>query len=114
VGVIDSGAFKGEQAVDELVKQVSGALDSYLRLARDLGMPATSRFAIGTDAVEAAEKLCLAVAREFPDCTFFAGKLVFPQDRWYHAILHNNTAEAIQTRLYRAGRTVVVLPARVD
>jgi hypothetical protein len=74
---------------------------------------ATARFAIGTDAVEEAEKLCLEVAREFPRTTTFAGKVIFERERWYQRLLHNETAFAIQKRLQFAGQTMVILPAKL-
>jgi hypothetical protein len=64
--------------------------------------------------VDEAERLCLDVAKEFPRITFFEGQLVFGRERWYQRILHNETAYAIQKRLQWAGKTVVILPARVE
>ena len=69
--------------------------------------------AIGTDAIEEAEKLCLGVAKSFPRMTVFAGKILFEKERWYQGILHNETAFALQKRLQWAGKMVVVVPARV-
>jgi amino acid transporter len=112
-GVIDSGEFKGEHAVADLTRRTEEMLQRYVRLAAHLGVPATARFSIGTDAVEEAERLCLAVAREFPRTTFFAGKMIFQRERWYHRLLHNETALAIQKRLQWAGRTMVTLPVRL-
>lgn len=114
VGVIDSGSFKGEDAVDELQRKVSGDLDRYVQLARSQGLPATSRMAMGTDVVDEAEKLCLAVAKDFPRTTFFAGKVVFRRETWYHRWLHNDAALALLRRLQLAGRVVVVLPAKIN
>jgi hypothetical protein len=113
VGVIDSGAFKGENAVELLRLQTEEALRRYVELAHSLGVAATYRYAIGTDAVEEAEKLCLAVTKEFRRTTFFAGKVIFERERWYQRLLHNETAFAIQKRLQWAGQTMVILPARV-
>ena len=112
-GVIDSGEFKGEHAVADLTRRTEEMLERYVRLAAHLGVPATARYAIGTDPVEEAEGLCLAVAREFPGTTFFAGKMIFQRERWYHRLLHNETALAIQKRLQWAGRTMVTLPVRL-
>jgi hypothetical protein len=47
--------------------------------------------ALGTEAVETATQLCREVAKEFPAALFFAGKLVFEQERWYQRVLHNET-----------------------
>ncbi len=113
VGVVDSGGFKGEGAIEELRKQTEANLAQYQELARRLGVPATSRYALGTDAVAVGEELCLELAGEFPRVTFFAGKVVFQREAWYQHLLHNETAAAIQKRLQWAGKPVVILPARV-
>jgi hypothetical protein len=114
VGVIDSREFKGEGTVEALQKNVEENLKKYVDFSRGQGFPATYRMAIGTDAVAEGEKLCLSVAKEFPQTTFFAGKILFQKERWFQNLLHNETAMAIQKRLQWAGKTVVVVPARVS
>jgi hypothetical protein len=114
VGVVDSGEFKGEHAVPELKRRTEEMLRHYVELAQGLGMPATSRFAIGTEVVAEAEELCMAVAKEFPATTFFAGKMIFQKEQWWHQILHNETALALQKRLQWVGKTMVTLPVRVS
>ena len=113
VGLVDSGRFKGEDSMQELRDETLSSLARYEELALSMGMPCTSRHAVGLDVVVEAEHLCLDVAKEFPRCTFFAGKVIFGRRKWYHALLHNDAAMAIQRRLQLAGRTVVVIPARV-
>jgi hypothetical protein len=113
VGVVDSGGFKGEGAIDELRHETEESLAQYMELARRMKMPATTRYALGTDAVDEGERLCLDVAKEFPRVTFFAGKVIFQREAWYQHLLHNETAAAIQKRLQWAGKPVVILPARV-
>jgi amino acid transporter len=113
VGVVDSGEFKGEDAVEQLRLKTEEMLARYGRLAAGLGLPATSRLRIGTEVVAEAESLCLEVAGEFPRITFFTGKLIFQRERWWHRLLHNETSLAIQQRLQWAGKTMVTLPIRV-
>ncbi len=113
VGVVDSGAFKGEEEIEALGKDTLAMLAQYVELAANLGVPATARMSVGTDVVAECEKLCLEVAQEFPRATFFSGKIIFQRERWYQRLLHNETAHSIQKRLQWAGRTMVVLPARV-
>ena len=113
VGLVDSGRFKGEDSMQELRDETISSLARYEELARSLGMPSSSRHAIGLDVVVEAEHLCLEVAKDFPRCTFFAGKVIFGRPKWYHSLLHNDAAMAIQRRLQLAGRTVVVIPARM-
>jgi hypothetical protein len=114
VGVVDSGEFKGEHALEGLAQRTEEMLTSYLNLASKLGVPATTRMAIGTEAVAEAERLCLSVAREFPRAVFFAGKMIFQRERWYHRLLHNETALAVEKRLRWLGKTMVTLPVRVQ
>jgi amino acid transporter len=113
VGVLDSGEFKGENSVEALRARTEQTLQKYVDLARRLGIPSAWRYAVGTDVVEEAEKLCLSIATEFPRITFFAGKIIFKRESWYQPILHNETALALQKRLHWAGHVLVVMPARV-
>jgi len=93
---------------------VKRSLEQYVEYARKLGMPADYRFAGGIDVVDVATKLCLDTAREFKKATVFAGKLTFQDERFYHKILHNDTALIIQKNLQRYGVTTVILPVTVD
>lgn len=113
IGVMDSGGNKGVDTVDDLRHRTEETLSKYVRLATGLGLPAASHYAIGTDAVAEAEELCLAIAKDYPRSVFFAGKLIFQNERWYHRLLHNNTAHAVQKRLHWAGRAMVIMPARM-
>jgi len=114
VGVIDSGGFKGAECVAELEAATEQTLKKYCSLATELGVPSEYRFAVGTEAVEEAEELCRQVMERFPVVTFFGGKVVFARERWYQRLLHNETALAIQKRLYWLGATMVILPAKVS
>jgi amino acid transporter len=112
VGTIDSGGFKGEDSIELLGQQTQRGLAQYAALAERLGVPAVTRFAVGTDTVDEAEKVCLAVAKEFPRCTFFAGQVVFERETFLRRLLHNQTAYAIQRRLQLAGQNIVILAAK--
>jgi hypothetical protein len=112
-GVIDSGGFKGEEEIVKLRQRVQGDLDRYVEFAERMGIPATSRMAIGTDAVADTEELCVQVQKEFAKSTFFGGQIIFHRERWYDRLLHNQTAFSIQKRLQWAGMTMVILPVRV-
>lgn len=114
VGVVDSGAFKGEDTLERLRNRTQEDLKRYVGLVHGQGIAATYRTAIGTDVVSELEQICLGVVREFPQVTFFAGQLVFQRERWYQPILHNATAFALQKRLQLAGHAVVIIPARVE
>ena len=113
IAVADSGSFKGAEAIEALKESTRNSLMKYVELARRLGLPADYRFDIGTDVVESATHLCESIAEEFPRSTFFTGQLIFRHVRFFHKLLHNETAFAIQRRLQWDGMTTVILPIRV-
>jgi len=113
VGVVDSGNFKGSGAVDDLRHYAEDSLRRYVDLGQRLGVPSTSYLAVGTDAVDELEQLCLTVVQRFPNSVVFAGQLVFQQDTWLHRLLHNQTAYSLQRRLQWMGIPMVILPTRV-
>ena len=113
VGVIDSATFRDIAEVVEVKERTQASLDEYVALAQGLGLAATARMAMGTEAVETATQLCREVAKEFPRALFFAGKLVFEEEHWYQRVLHNETAYQIQRRLQFAGLNAMVLPVRL-
>jgi amino acid transporter len=112
-GVVDSGNFKGADAVEDLKRHTEETLAQYVDLAQRLGMPSTSYMAIGTDAVAELEHLCLTIAKQYPKVVFFAGQLVFQRDTWYQRLFHNQTAYSLQRRLQWDGVPMVILPTRV-
>jgi len=113
IGVIDSATFTNVEAVEEVKQKTEASLVRYVELAGRLGLAAGYRMAMGTEAVDTAEELARGIAKEFPRSLFFAGKLVFEQERWFQRILHNETAYQLQRRLQFAGLNAMVLPVRV-
>jgi amino acid transporter len=113
-GIIDSGSFKGADAVDRLRDEVGRDLRRYVRFARTkLGWRAASELAIGVEAVEELERLARDVHGRFPGSVFFAGQLVFREPSPWDRLFHNMTAFAVQRRLQFDNLPMVVLPVRV-
>lgn len=113
VGVIDSGNFKGVQEIERLEKSTVETLDKYVRYARSLRFPADSRYALGTQMVPEMRRLCAEVKKEFPRAIFFAGRLIFREEKFYHRWLHNQSSATLQRRLQFDGMPFVILPIRV-
>jgi len=113
IGVIDAAAMKGAEEVERIRERTEQNLHHYVALARGLGLAADSRMSVGIDVLEEAEKVCTAIAEEFPNAMFFANKLIFQEERWYQRLLHNETAYQIQRRLQFAGLHSMVLSVRV-
>jgi amino acid transporter len=113
-GVIDSGVFKGADTVGALETSIAADLKSYVTFARErLGWAADCTMAVGTEAVSEIETLCREVSLMFPRSVFFAGNLIFREPTWWHRLLHNETAHAVQRRLEFDRLPMVVIPVRV-
>jgi hypothetical protein len=111
--VIDSGVFKGADEIERLRAETEENLRRYVAWARVHGLQAEYRTGLGTEVVAAVEEICAAVAREFPRSVVFLGKLVFREERWYHKLLHNETAFTLQRRLQFDGIQAIMLAIRV-
>jgi len=114
VAVIDSGSFKGAEELEALEASAKAGLEKYVDLARRLGFAADYRMGVATDVVESVTAICKELGEEFPRSTVFTGQLTFRLEKFYHRMLHNQTAFAIQRRLQWAGLTTVILPIRIS
>ncbi len=114
VGVIDSGRFKGLSEIENLRRAKEEDLKSFVDFANCLGWYAEYRYSLGIDLMAELEKLCGSVAQEFPRAVFFAGKLVFEQERLFSRVLHNHTPFTLEQRLQFEGLQMVILPIRVS
>ncbi|HEY5513893.1 MAG TPA: KUP/HAK/KT family potassium transporter, partial [Geomonas sp.] len=114
VAVIDSGSFKGAEELEALEASAKAGLEKYVDLASRLGFAADCRLAVATDVVESVVEICKELGEEFPHSTVFTGQLTFRLEKFYHRMLHNETAFAIQRRLQWDGLTTVILPIRVS
>jgi amino acid transporter len=112
VAVVDSGNFKGSDEMGHLEADVRQNLEKYVAWCREKGWNAGYRMAIATEAVDEVVKICKELREEFPRSVVFSGKLVFKKEEWYHRLLHNETAMAIQRRLQFEGVQAIVLPVR--
>jgi len=114
VAVIDSGSFKGAEQLDALELSVTESLKKYVDLAKHLGFRADYRVEMGTEVVETAIDVCLETNARYPNSTVFSGQLIFPLQKFYHWILHNQTSSAIQRRLQWEGIKTMILPVRIN
>lgn len=113
VGVIDSSQFKGASEIENLRRAKEDDLKSYVDYANCLGWYAEYRLALGIDLIDELEKLCKAVAKDFPKAVFFAGKLIFEQETLFSRMLHNHTPMTLEQRLQFEGLQMIILPVRV-
>jgi amino acid transporter len=113
VGVLDSGNFKGAEGVKKTEDETREHLEQYVEWCHENGWAADYRMTLATEAVSPLEEICRQVKKEFPHTNFFAGRLIFEHEKFFHRFLHYETAFSIQRKLQFAGLPVVVLPIRV-
>ena len=113
VGVVDSGNFKGNEAIEHLHAKVQGDLERYVLFARRMGIPATCHMEMGTDMVVPAAKLCSQIVKEYPVSVVFGSKFVFQRERWYERWMNNQAVYNLQNRLQWEGIPMTILPVRV-
>jgi amino acid transporter len=113
VGVVDSGNFKGSDALEQLHTKVKEDLERYVLFARRMGIPASYQMDMGTDLVVPTARLCSHIVKEYPVAVVFGSKFVFQRERWYERWMNNQAVYAIQGRLQWEGIPMTVLPVRV-
>ena len=113
VGVLDAGNFKGADEVENLREYSQKEGQRFVSYMTRRGFYAEAHFALGTDIVEEAAKLCEVIAEKFPLAQFFAGQLVFKDESFATRWLHNHTVFELQRRLYQNGRAMLILPIQV-
>ena len=113
IGRVDSSKFKGAEEMDNLRKNTEDNLRKYVELSHKMGYRADYGYIVDIDVIAGMEKLCEQVSSEFPDATFFSGKLIFAKESLWSGLLHNQTSLEIQRRLLFKGLNMMVVPVRV-
>lgn len=109
-GVQGSGGFQVPRDAERMRDDRLRALAAHVGQARGIGLAAAARVALGVDPAETAERVCLDVAGRYARPLFVLGRLVFERRRWFHRILHQDTAGGIQRRLERHGLAYAIVP----
>jgi hypothetical protein len=114
IAVVDSDSFKGVGELKQLEERTQQHLDRYRGFAQALGLPAQSRYAVGTEVAVEAEKLGQTLLAQYPKALVVAGQIIFDEDTAWNRLLHNETAFIIQRRLQHVGVPMVVLPVQLN
>ncbi|HEU0197697.1 MAG TPA: APC family permease [Nevskiaceae bacterium] len=113
VGEVDKQNFGADGALLNLRATIDNALHYFTSYCTSKDLPATAYSAFGGDPLAELEHLGDTICNDFPHTVFFAGKLVFPREGWWIRLLHNQLPLAMQRRLERRQRQMVVVPLRV-
>ncbi len=113
VRTVDSHSYGGSEDM-KLVKMEAGvALTYFVNFCHSKGWASKSYLNFGTDPIDEATRQAEQVHEEFPNCIFFASKLIFERENWLVRLLHNQAPLAIQRRLHLHGLQMVILPMKI-
>lgn len=113
VALIDAGAYKGADEVENLDAHVRSGLEKYAGLMRRHGYHAETATIMSHDVVDGCVRLAPDILARFPHAMFFMGQLVFPEESWISKLFHNNAVFAVQRKLCGLGVPFLILPIRV-
>ncbi|MFA5840463.1 MAG: APC family permease [Candidatus Margulisiibacteriota bacterium] len=114
LGLIDAGAFRGQEEMEQVKQKVENQLNRYVQFLSRFGYHAEGVTLLGTDTVEEASLAAVEILKKHPNVTFFGGQIIFPRNNPLMPILHNYTLFSIQRRLYEEGIPVFILPIKLS
>ena len=113
IGIIDAGNFKGVEDLQSLEEKTHEDIDKYVHYMKRNGFYAEGFYTTGIDITDEILKLSPAITKKFPQCVFFGGQIVFPEESMLTPFLHNYIVFSLQRKFYHQGIPFVILPIRV-
>ncbi|MBV8801463.1 MAG: amino acid permease [Gammaproteobacteria bacterium] len=113
VGIVDVESFSGQKALEQMRRDVDKTLQYFVDYCQQYELSAESYATFGTDTVEKLDELAETVGKKYPNCIFFASKLIFEHDNWITRFLHNETPATLQRHLHLQGKELVILPMKI-
>jgi len=113
VRTVDAHSYGGSEDMKLLKMEANVALTYFVNFCHSRGWASKSYLGFGTDPIDEVAKLADQMHTEFPNCIFFASKLIFDQENWLIRLLHNQAPLAIQRRLHLHGLQMVILPMKI-
>lgn len=113
-GEIDSESLANDEMYkNQYRKNLHHIIESYRLFCTRNKLPSEGLFSYGVDEISELIKLSEYIEQDYPDCVFFASKLVFVDENWWSRLLHNNTVDVLQRKLHLQGKQMVILPMKV-
>lgn len=113
-GEIDSASFASDEIFkNQYRKDLNTVIENYKFFCHEHDLPSEGLFSYGVDEIAELIKLTEYIQQDYPDCVFFASKLVFVDETWWSRLLHNNTVTLIQRQLHLQGKQMVILPMKI-
>jgi amino acid transporter len=113
-GEIDSEILSNEATYSKNYrKDLNKIIEHYRFFCTKHDMPSDGLFSYGVDETAELIKLTDYIQHDYPNCMFFASKLVFIDETRWSRLLHNNTLNTLQRQLHLQGKQMVILPMKI-
>ena len=113
-GEIDSEAMANDAIFKkDYRKDLHRIIEHYRYFCTKHKLASDGLFSYGINETEELIKLTDYIQQDYPDCIFFASKLVFVDENWWSRLLHNNTLNILQRELHLQGKQMVILPMKI-
>ena len=112
-GPVGIESFQGQTTLENMKKKVEENLQYFVKYCQQYSLAAESQSVYGTDIIDQLTRLAERVSTKYPNCIFFASKLIFEHDNWITRLLHNETPMMLQRRLHLLGKQFVILPMKL-
>ncbi len=113
-GEVDSNTFKEEKKWREMRRKTKATLTKLRNYCNANGRFARAYVGYSTDVTDKLEQLTDRVLKDYPNTTFFGTKYIFDNDNIVVQMLYNHVSNIMQRRLEIRGKTMVVLPMKID
>lgn len=114
VGELDSNTFSEEKKWRDMRRKTKATLRKYRNYCNANGRFAKAYVGYGTDTIDKLTQLTKRVIKDYPNTTFFGTKFIFDNESIMSQLLYNHTAYIMQRRLHARGKTMVVLPMKIN
>lgn len=113
-GEIDSATLATDEVFkNQYRKDLNTIIERYKFFCSEHNLQSEGLFSYGVDEIAELIKLTEYIQQDYPDCVFFASKLVFVDETWWSRLLHNNTVTLLQRHLHLQGKQMVILPMKI-
>lgn len=113
-GEIDSESLANDEIFKKQYRRdLHNMIEHYRYFCTTHELPSDGLFSYGVDEMSELIKLTDYVQQDYPNCVFFASKLVFVDETWWSRLLHNNTVTLLQRQLHLQGKQMVILPMKI-
>lgn len=112
-GTVDIQSFHGQDTLEKMRQEIDSNLEYFVQYCQQHGFAAEGFAIYATDIIDPLVELANKISEKYPDCTFFASKLVLEDESWITRLLDNETSIILQRHIFALGKQLIILPMKI-